>query len=501
VTISTAVRAAPTRRQRALDARHVRALGVVAVGLLLAVLLALPVDTLRHQVVARSTSAIGSIIFLVAVVRMTGPLRWMWRSMWTYHAITVAADVIYDVQTARLGEPPFPGVADIFYVASYAGAIAGLVVLGRMVSPRNDVEAWIDTAIITAAGASVVGAFVIAPMIDGSAGFDLTTMVSLAYPVLDLFMLAALVRILVLRKAWNRSASLLAVSLLMVLAYDLVYQYQAITDQWRDRPWLEVIWAASLWAMVFAATAPGAAEVDDLPLARDDEVTLPRMLMLGVGVLTPAVVTIGLAWREDAVIAKWVSLVVVWVVGLLLWRAYRLLRTAQARGDELAHQARIDPLTGLANRRTWDHEVARQSQRARSTGRPLSIAILDLDHFKRFNDSLGHQAGDALLVEAARVWNDHLDGTAVLARYGGEEFGVLLPDRHIAEATDLLEGLRAATPGNQTVSIGLVELSVDEDAFDAVRRADEALYRAKAAGRNRLIADRPARTRAVLTSR
>ncbi len=494
MTISTAVHAAPTRRPSVFDARHLRSLGFVAVLVLFAVLLVLPVDGLRHMVVARSTSAIGSLVFLVAVIRMTGPLRWMWRSMWGYHAITVTADVIYDVQTVRLGEPPFPGVADVLYLASYVAAIGGLVVLGRMVSPRHDVEAWIDTAIITAAGASVIGAFVIAPMIDGVAAFDLTTIVSLAYPILDLFLLAALVRMLVLRQAWNRSASLLAVSLLMVLAYDLVYQYQAITDQWRDRPWLEVIWAASLWAMVFAATAPRAGEVDDLPLARDDEVTLPRMLTLGVGVLTPALVTIGLAWREDAGIAKWVSLVVALVVGLLLWRAYRLLRTAQARGDELAQQARIDPLTGLANRRTWDHEVARQSQRARTTGRPLSIAILDLDHFKRFNDSLGHQAGDALLIEAARVWNDHLDGSTVLARYGGEEFGILLPDRSLTEATELLDELRAATPGNQTVSIGLAELWPEEDAFDAVRRADQALYRAKAAGRDRLIADRPVRT-------
>jgi diguanylate cyclase (GGDEF)-like protein len=134
--------------------------------------------------------------------------------------------------------------------------------------------------------------------------------------------------------------------------------------------------------------------------------------------------------------------------------------------------------------------VERQSLRARTSGRPLSIAILDLDHFKRFNDSLGHQAGDALLTEAARVWLAHLDDGAVLARYGGEEFGVLLPDRSLDEAEDLLEALRAATPGNQTVSIGLAVMQPNENAFDTVRRADEALYRAKAAGRDRLVVDR-----------
>jgi diguanylate cyclase (GGDEF)-like protein len=490
VTISTTMRAAPVDRQRIVEGRPWRALGVVAVAAVLVALLVSPVDGLRHQVIARSTSAIGSVVFLVAVVQMTGPLRWMWRFLWGYHAVTVAADIIYDIQTARLGEPPFPGVADVFYLASYAGSIAALIVLGRMVSPHHDVEAWIDTAIITAAGASVVGAFVIAPTLDGAAAMDLTTIVSLAYPVLDLFVLAALVRILVLRRAWNRSATLLAGSLVMVLAYDLVYQYQAITGQWQDRPWLEVIWAGSLWAMVFAATAPHADRLDDLPHVRDDEVTLPRLFMLGLGVLTPAVVTIGLAWREDAKIAKWVSLVVAWVVTLLLWRAYRLLRTVQARGDELAHQARIDPLTGLANRRTWDHEVERQSLRARTTGRSLAIAILDLDHFKRFNDSLGHQAGDALLTEAARVWLERLDERGVLARYGGEEFGILLPDHTLDEAAELLETIRAATPGNQTVSIGLAVMQPGEDAFETVRRADEALYRAKAAGRDRLVVDR-----------
>ena len=94
----------------------------------------------------------------------------------------------------------------------------------------------------------------------------------------------------------------------------------------------------------------------------------------------------------------------------------------------LARQARTDELTALPNRRAWDEAVVREMSRARRTGRPLCLAFLDLDHFKAFNDTYGHQAGDAHLRRAAAAWRRELRAIDVLARYGGEEFGILLPD-------------------------------------------------------------------------
>jgi diguanylate cyclase (GGDEF)-like protein len=165
--------------------------------------------------------------------------------------------------------------------------------------------------------------------------------------------------------------------------------------------------------------------------------------------------------------------------------------TALALSDLVATldaRARTDQLTGLANRRTWDHELPRELARARRTGEPLSLAILDLDRFKAYNDTHGHPAGDRLLRGAAAAWTERLRSTDVLARYGGEEFAVLLPGCDAHSAAQVAEALRAAVPDEETCSIGVVTWDGLEPADALVARADAALYRAKDTGRDRVVA-------------
>ncbi|WP_051221859.1 diguanylate cyclase [Conexibacter woesei] len=165
--------------------------------------------------------------------------------------------------------------------------------------------------------------------------------------------------------------------------------------------------------------------------------------------------------------------------------------TALALSDLVASLdalARTDQLTGLANRRTWDDELPRELARARRNGEPLSVAILDLDRFKSYNDTYGHPAGDRLLRGAAAAWTERLRTTDLLARYGGEEFAVLLPGCDTAAAAQVVEHLRAAVPDDETCSIGLATWDGDESCDTLVARADTALYRAKDGGRNRVVA-------------
>jgi diguanylate cyclase (GGDEF)-like protein/PAS domain S-box-containing protein len=149
--------------------------------------------------------------------------------------------------------------------------------------------------------------------------------------------------------------------------------------------------------------------------------------------------------------------------------------------------ARTDELTGLANRRAWDEELRRELARGARSGEPPCVVLLDLDHFKRFNDERGHQAGDAFLREAAMAWRMQLRVTDFLARYGGEEFAVLLPDCPPGEALEILERLRAATPGGETSSAGLAVWDGSESLETLIGRADAALYEAKRAGRDRIV--------------
>lgn len=155
--------------------------------------------------------------------------------------------------------------------------------------------------------------------------------------------------------------------------------------------------------------------------------------------------------------------------------------------DRLHSQAGTDQLTGLPNRRRLSEECERETARAARHGSALSLAVLDLDHFKRFNDERGHMAGDELLCAAVRAWQTALRATDFLARYGGEEFVVLLPDCELETAREVIERVRVATPSGQSCSAGVVRWQPGESPESAIARADEALYEAKRAGRDRVV--------------
>jgi len=166
--------------------------------------------------------------------------------------------------------------------------------------------------------------------------------------------------------------------------------------------------------------------------------------------------------------------------------------------EQLKGQALRDPLTGLGNRRFLESALRREAAAATRGGRPLALALLDLDHFKQVNDSFGHEAGDAVLRAMGEVLREHTRVSDTVGRYGGEEFLVLLPDTGVdgalAVAGHLLDAVRRLTvlwPGGVldaiTASIGVAVFPQHvESADDLVAAADAALYRAKAAGRNRI---------------
>lgn len=173
------------------------------------------------------------------------------------------------------------------------------------------------------------------------------------------------------------------------------------------------------------------------------------------------------------------------------WLVRRVRRVGGERAELLAALAEVahtDDLTGLPNRRAWDEALDRELARAEREGTPLCIGLVDLDRFKLYNDVHGHQAGDRLLKEIAAAWRGELRSTDVLARYGGEEFALALPGCDVNDATVLLERLRAATPDEQTCSVGLVLWDGEESAERIFGRADTALYAAKEAGRDRIVA-------------
>ncbi|WP_422776711.1 diguanylate cyclase [Pseudomonas mediterranea] len=164
--------------------------------------------------------------------------------------------------------------------------------------------------------------------------------------------------------------------------------------------------------------------------------------------------------------------------------------------EEQRQKALIDPLTGLPNRAAWTERLEHEVTQWQRHGNSLLLAMLDLDHFKRINDNYGHLAGDRVLKIIATVLRKRLRGSDFIARFGGEEFVLLVPDTPLASGAKLAEGLRAAIeacpfhfkgePVTITVSVGMTAFKAGEHSDLVLKRADQALYRAKSAGRNRV---------------
>jgi diguanylate cyclase (GGDEF)-like protein len=176
------------------------------------------------------------------------------------------------------------------------------------------------------------------------------------------------------------------------------------------------------------------------------------------------------------------ALILVALLGALGHRAWR---ATSREMEALRLKSHTDALTQLPNRRSLDLRIREETARARREGTALTVAVIDLDHFKAYNDLHGHDRGDQLLRHAAAAWREHVRPTDFLARVGGEEFVLLMVDCDTTQAATLLERLRLVTPDHQTFSAGFAQLMPDETAPDWLRRADTALYAAKRSGRDR----------------
>lgn len=165
--------------------------------------------------------------------------------------------------------------------------------------------------------------------------------------------------------------------------------------------------------------------------------------------------------------------------------------------EDVRKESLTDPLTGIANRKAFDNELRLAIQQAREKGEALSLLMCDIDRFKQFNDTWGHQTGDQVLRLVANCLSENVKGRDVAARYGGEEFAVILRNAPVSAAVNLADQIRAGvqskklirkstgdTLGTMTISIGAAELAINESAASLIHRADNCLYAAKSAGRN-----------------
>jgi diguanylate cyclase (GGDEF)-like protein len=190
----------------------------------------------------------------------------------------------------------------------------------------------------------------------------------------------------------------------------------------------------------------------------------------------------GVDWQRTA------SLIL--VAAVLGFAVHSLLKQIRLQANRLGVLALTDELTGAANRRAWNEYLAGalRVDDTNSATPLVCVAVLDVDHFKEYNDRHGHQGGDRFLKELTACWRARLRDSDVLARLGGDEFAILLPNCERTVAANIVERLCSDLPAGRTCSAGLVAWDGAEGADALVARADGAMYQAKNAGRNRIVA-------------
>ncbi|RZU49523.1 diguanylate cyclase (GGDEF)-like protein [Krasilnikovia cinnamomea] len=217
--------------------------------------------------------------------------------------------------------------------------------------------------------------------------------------------------------------------------------------------------------------------------------TVRRLVLLAAAALLPPVVLLAEAPAGvDGLDAVAIGVACIGVFLLVVLRMAGLVRRVEEQARTLSRLATSDELTGVGDWRSWEAALPVAVEQAGRTGRPLSVAVLEIDHFPRFADTHGAQAGDQLLKSAAAGWLDALRRSDTLYRHSGPEFGLILTDSTAAHAAEVVARMREAMPGGQTFSAGVAHWTGTETAAQLVARADTALYRAKAEGRDRTVA-------------
>jgi diguanylate cyclase (GGDEF)-like protein len=439
-------------------------------------------------------AAIGlaGVAGLLVGVRLHRPRRaGLWWMLAGGLLCIVAGDFVYALYERVLHrEAPFPSPADALYLAGCPLIGLSLVLLVRTRTAGRDPVSWIDATIVASGFGLLSWIFLMAPTASSNDLSWLGRLVALAYPVWDVLFLALLVRLLAGLGARLPALRLLAGASALWLVYDTVYALVMQYGNYDQGLLIDVPWL--LGFVLFGATGlhPSMGELTQ-PVAQPNT----RLSWRRLGLLTSASLIAPVLLLSQTLLARGrVDGLAIGAASMLLFllvvlRIVGLVRQVEDQAAQLAALARHDGLTGMPNRRTWDGELPVAMDRARRDGVPLSVAMLDLDHFKRFNDQHGHQAGDRLLKSATAAWSAMLRTTDLLCRYGGEEFSVLLPGATTEEAAEVLERLRAVTPQEQTFSAGLACWDGQEISEELVARADRALYAAKAAGRDHVIVD------------
>jgi diguanylate cyclase (GGDEF)-like protein len=441
------------------------------------------------QAVLYDAIGLSSVAALLVGGRRNRPPRpLIWSLLALGQLLFVLGDVFYNVLLYGFHREPFPSPADGLYLLAYPVLAIGMTVLIRGRRAGRDRAGFLDAAILATGVGALGWTFLVSPTVTDSSITLTGRLISAGYPVGDLLLLAVLLRLITLPGATTVAFRLLVFGAVALLGADAAYLILSLHGSYTEGGPVDVAYLTAYLAWGAAALHPSMRTLSEPAPDEHKRLSPLRLAALGAASLVAPAILLYQGARGQPIDVGGIVIAAVLLFLLVVARLAGLVRQVEDQAVQLAALARNDGLTGIPNRRTWDAELSRHCANARRDGSPLCVVIIDLDHFKAYNDTHGHQGGDQLLKTASATWAAALRPMDVLARYGGEEFGLLLPATEQPEAVAIADRLRAATPLGATISAGVARWDGTEDPGAMVARADAALYNAKRGGRNQIAA-------------
>jgi len=431
----------------------------------------------------------GALAVLVGVRINRPAYRTPWYLLAFGQTAYALGDLTFYLDRMVLHVEQYPFLDDGFYLGSYPLMAAGLLLFVRRRTPSWDLASAIDATIVAIGAGLLMWIYLMAPQLTDATQSPLAQAVSVAYPAMDLLLLTVMVRMVLGRGRTAAPHRMLYGWAGLVFVADVVYGYQQLSGSYDVGNYLDLLWLGAVLLLGGAALHPRMRGLEEPVPVPDPHASTGRLMVLAVAsLMAPALLYaqyLAGAPLHVPLVATACACSFLLVIGRM-----------KGMVDTQRKAAITDPLTGLRTRRYLLEAMVRHA------GPGTGLVLLDLDHFKRVNDSYGHAAGDAVLREVGRRLRHAVRHGDVVARHGGEEFAVLLPRIRVEEVTGIAERIRqdlASVPiaaGEEllvvTASLGVAVGRVDQSIDDFFAEADRALYAAKESGRNRVVGPLPA---------
>jgi diguanylate cyclase (GGDEF)-like protein len=438
------------------------------------------------DVIVNASAVVGLIV---------GIRRWRpdpvlpWCLMAVSQAVYTIGDFVYYRGLYITHSTPFPGPADAFYLGRVPFMVAALALMIRKRS-GSDRAAVIDSLIVGIAASLLSWVVLMKPYTEGALALSVR-LTSIAYPVTDLMLVVMAVRLLAGKGQRGLSFRFLTAGLILLAATDSVYGWFNLHGvSYSSGSLVEVGWLAYYVSVGACGLHPSMRELTVPTSGEQAKGSRLRIAALGGATLVGPGLLASEVWLGERVDALPIAFASIAVIGLVILRLADVMHHQEQAEAEVRHQAFHDPLTGLANRALFYDRLEHALEVGRRHSRGLAVMLIDLDRFKPINDSLGHAAGDELLVTIGHRITACLRSTDTVARLGGDEFLVLAEsDATVGTVSAIAERLidAVAKPlllhGHEvsvTASVGVTFAPGGaDDADELVNNADTAMYTAK----------------------